>query len=288
MENGADFEGPWRLGLDFGLWGKSEGLPPGVVYPLVWHLLDTAAVAWWVWELHLSASQRGAFVSGVGLDPGRAGDRERARRLLACWAGWHDIGKITELFQAKDLVAASRLSGYSQRGPDDSRASHGWATHLALAGSLPSMGYDAAGDDVGPVSPARRVAQLLGGHHGRFFAQPLRREVRHAGLRDRWLGGGKWEQQRRAHAEAVAAVTGRPTAPRAVGPVAAVLAGEVVVLADWLASQSTFVTAQLNDSGGAEGPLDVPAHWSRAFSAAPGLLAEAGLGLPEWKATPRS
>jgi CRISPR-associated endonuclease/helicase Cas3 len=132
------------------------------------------------------------------------------------------------------------------------------------------------------------VAQLLGGHHGRFFTQPLRREVRHAGVRARWLGGGKWEEQRLAHLEAVAVVTGRPAAPPRLAATAAVLGGEVVVLADWLASQDHFVTAQLEQAGMGEGPVDVAGHWERALAAAPDLLAGAGLGLPEWKATPLS
>jgi CRISPR-associated endonuclease/helicase Cas3 len=273
------------LGLDFGLWGKSDGLPPGVVYPLVWHLLDAAAVAWWAWDVHLTEPHRRTFVQGLGLDPDTAEDRERARRLLACWAGWHDLGKITVDFQMKDAGAYGRLAGYPERGEGDPRVSHGWATHLALIGALPAAGYDAAGGGLPVVSPARRVAQLLGGHHGRFFAQPSRRELRHPVIRAKSLGDGRWEEQREAHFEVVAAVTGQPPAPMEVSVTAVVLAAEVVVLSDWLASQIGFVKGQLG-AAKADAEPNVRGHWSRAMTAAPGLFMDAGLGVPEWEVTP--
>jgi CRISPR-associated endonuclease/helicase Cas3 len=258
------------------------------VYPLIWHLLDTAAVAWCVWDVYMSGPQREAFARGLDLDPDRPEDLERARRLLACWAGWHDLGKITDLFQRKDSLAFSRLSGYPRRSPDDPRASHGWATHLALAGVLPGRGYDAEGRDLGLVSAAHRIAQVLGGHHGRFFEQPRRREVRHPAIRGRWLGAGRWEEQRLAHLAAVASVTGDPVPPTRVRVTAAVLAAQVVVLADWLASQDDFVVGQLEASRPQAGEPDIAGHWARTLTAAPGLLLGAGLGLPQWEATPLS
>lgn len=275
----------WAWGLDFGLWGKSDGLPVGVVYPLVGHLLDAAGVAYRLWDLHLTEPQRRTVVSGLGLDPDAGDGHVRARGLLACWAGWHDLGKITQSFQVKDKTARARLSGYTERIAEGPRVTHGWATHLALAGMLPDRGYDAAGDGLAATSPARRVAQLLGGHHGRFFAQPLRRELRHASLRQRSLGAGKWEEQRVAHVTAVAAVVGEPAAPAALSVGAAVLVAEVVVLADWLASQKRHVVGQLA-AVETRGELEVREHWARALAAAPVLIAEAGLGVPEWKDTP--
>ncbi|MGW4382466.1 CRISPR-associated endonuclease Cas3'' [Kitasatospora sp. NPDC004531] len=269
--------------LDCALWGKSDGLPAGVVYPLIGHLLDVAAVAWWAWELHLVELQRRVLVAGLGLDAGGVEGRERARALLACWAGWHDVGKVGA-FQRKDPAAFALLRGYGPLGPG-AVSSHGHVAHLFLAQALPGLGYDGEGDGLVPASPARRVAQVVAGHHGRYPAQPSRRALRSAGLRDRELGGGKWDAQRRSHLAAVAEVMGRPLAPPVLSVEAAVLASEVVVLSDWLASQVHHVEAQLHamDTAGSDFP---ERHWERALEAAPGLIAEAGLLVPQWTETP--
>ncbi|MFF3073314.1 CRISPR-associated endonuclease Cas3'' [Kitasatospora sp. NPDC057936] len=270
-------------GLDCALWGKSEGLPPGVVYPLVGHLLDVAAVAWWTWDLHLVDLQRRVLVAGMGLDPDRVEDSERARALLACWAGWHDVGKIGG-FQRKDAEAYELLHGYD---PLDAGvvSSHGHVTHLFLAHALPDLGYDADGGGLALASPARRVAQMLAGHHGRYPAPPSRRALRSAAIRDRELGGGEWDRQRRLHLAAVADAVECPAAPPALSAEAAVLATEVVVLADWLASQERHVEAQLHAMKGA-GAGSLEGHWGRAMKAAPALIDDAGLLVPQWKETP--
>ncbi|MFJ4189373.1 CRISPR-associated endonuclease Cas3'' [Kitasatospora sp. NPDC089509] len=270
-------------GLDCALWGKSEGLPSGVVYPLIGHLLDVAAVAWWVWELHLVGLQRRVLVAGMGLDPDSASDGERARALLACWAGWHDVGKIGG-FQRKDAEAYGLLCGYD---PFDAGvvSSHGHVTHLFLAHALPALGYDAEGDGLALASPARRVAQMLAGHHGRYPAPPSRRALRSEAIRGRELGAGEWERQRQMHLAAVADALGGPVAPPVLSVEAAVLATEVVVLSDWLASQEHYVEAQLHAMRSAGGdPLE--GHWERALEAAPALIGDAGLLVPQWKETP--
>ncbi|MFC9329038.1 CRISPR-associated endonuclease Cas3'' [Kitasatospora sp. NPDC057015] len=270
-------------GLDCALWGKSDGLPPGVVYPLMGHLLDVAAVAWWAWDLHLVELQRRALVSGMGLDPGNVEDRERARALIACWAGWHDVGKIGG-FQCKDSAAYELLRGYD---PLDAGvvSSHSHVTHLFLAHALPGLGYEADGDGLALASPARRVAQMLAGHHGRYPAPPSRRALRSAAIRDRELGGGEWERQRLLHLAVVAEATGCAVAPPMFSVEAAVLATEVVVLSDWLASQEHHVEAQLRAMKAAgAGPL--AGQWGRALKAAPALIGDAGLEAPQWKETP--
>lgn len=76
-------------------------------------------------------------------------------------------------------------------------------------------------------------------------------------------------------------------APVVLSVEAAVLAVEVVVLSDWLASQEHFVEAQ-EAAMRAAGADALAGHWGRALAAAPGLFAEAGLGVPRWMETPAS
>ncbi|MER5866119.1 CRISPR-associated endonuclease Cas3'' [Kitasatospora sp. NPDC002040] len=274
----------WAAAVDCVLWGKSDGLLEGVVYPLVGHLLDTAAVAWCGWDLHLVERQRRAVLRGMGLDPESPADRERARALVAVWAGWHDLGKIGH-FQRKDPSAYGRLTGYPPSAGE--KLSHGEVTHLLLASALPDTGYDAMGDGLALASVARRVAQLLGGHHGRYFTQPSPRSLRHSVVREQPMGAGKWQEQRLAHLGAVWSAVGEPVAPGVLSVEAAVVVGELVVLSDWLASQEHFVSAQL-EGWRLAGDGALVGHWGRALAGAPALLVGAGLGVPVWTETPLS
>ncbi|MFJ6620069.1 CRISPR-associated endonuclease Cas3'' [Kitasatospora sp. NPDC091335] len=280
-----DFTSKWAL--DGVLWSKEDGLPDGLTYPLFAHLLDTAAVCLALWDLYMSEGQQRMFTAGLGLEPDSDTDRERAGSLLACWAGWHDLGKIGAYFQVKVPAEFAQLRGYPPLSSEARGLSHGEATQLYLAVRLPSHGYD-GGDGLPAASPARRLAQLLGGHHGRVFPQPNRNRLRHPSLVIRMLGEGRWEEQRLAHLTAVAQAVGDPDPPEVLSVEAAVLAGEMVVLADWLASQLPFVIDQLEHLSEPGDPALVVRHWEQAVAAGPGLVEDAGLGLPVWKETPVS
>ncbi|MFF4821376.1 CRISPR-associated endonuclease Cas3'' [Kitasatospora sp. NPDC001309] len=286
MSIGKELTSKWVI--DGILWSKEDGLPDGLTYPAFAHLLDTAAVCLALWDLHMSESQQRTFTAGLGLDPDSGTDRGRARSLLACWAGWHDIGKIGACFQVKVRAAFAQLKGYPPLPSGVRGLSHGEATQLYLAVQLPLHGYDGTGDGLPVTAPARRLAQLLGGHHGRIFPQPHRNLLRYPALAARLLGEGRWEEQRLAHLVAVAETMGAPDPPPVLSVEAAVLAGEVVVLADWLASQRFFVVDQLQHLTGAGDPSQVVRHWERAVVAGPRLVEDAGLGLPVWKETPVS
>src|SRR5512132_3022690 len=168
--------------VDLRLWGKSRGLE--VQHPLVLHLLDAVAAAESLWRDDLTPPQRHAITEGLDL-----GDEAHASRLLACWAGVHDIGKLIPGFQALDgdNWAALAAAGYPSVAPGPPLR-HDRAAHLTLAALLSARGYSAVGPPPGWV--AHRVAQLLGGHHGRFH-QAAR------GIND---AGGHMPRQRSAQA----------------------------------------------------------------------------------------
>uniref|UniRef100_UPI001EEEE442 CRISPR-associated endonuclease Cas3'' n=1 Tax=Streptomyces antimycoticus TaxID=68175 RepID=UPI001EEEE442 len=153
---------PAGTGLDARLWGKEKGLLRP--YPLICHLLDTAAIAGRLWDVMLGDRSRGLIAERLRLD------EEAARRLVCCWAGLHDLGKITPPFQS---MSASR---YAVLAADEAYASapgaegerglrHERATHWALTGLFAEWGYPHGRLS---QSVAHQVAQLLGGHHGLF------------------------------------------------------------------------------------------------------------------------
>lgn len=248
--------------VDIGLWGKSRGLT--TTYPLICHLLDTAAVAGELWDRYLSPATRRYLAAGM-----RLGDIA-ARKQVMFWAGLHDVGKAIPCFQAQDADAYAGLAGY----PDARGAwvRHDEAIHLWLGQALAREGY--AGDRASHL-----IAQLLGGHHGKFAS--------HGGAARRApveavpeLGNGRWDEQRVALVAAVHAVLGSPEPVYRVTRDAAALSCGVVMLADWLVSQTNFVAERLSDLPNAGDLGNLAAHFARSVDLAPEVLADAGLGLP--------
>ncbi|MEV5695845.1 CRISPR-associated endonuclease Cas3'' [Micromonospora globbae] len=81
--------------VDAQVWGKSKHLR--VPYPLLWHLIDTAAVAGVLWDRFLAPNQRRVIAEGLGTDVAHA------RSLMMFWAGLHDVGKATPGFQRQNV-----------------------------------------------------------------------------------------------------------------------------------------------------------------------------------------
>ncbi|MFF2101745.1 CRISPR-associated helicase Cas3' [Streptomyces sp. NPDC058202] len=245
---------------DESVWGKSRGLDPEQPpYPLVRHLLDTAAMALHLWDVYLSDAQRRSIAGGMGC----SGDWARARGLVGLCAGLHDLGKVSG-FQfcsrhgAEHLGAS--LSGDRTRMGGD-RLGHDVAGMRAAADVLAVLGFDADGETVA----AERVAEIIGGHHGRFYRNE-------GGISSPFFGGLAWEEQRVAHASAVFGLLGSPVAPEKFKAVSAVLVTGVVILADWLVSQGSYLRGRqeaLEPSLGA--------HFAQSGIDAASLLADAAL-----------
>jgi CRISPR-associated endonuclease/helicase Cas3 len=251
-------------GVDLRIWGKEKGLRRP--YPLAWHLADTAAVAQRLWERYLSAGVRQKIAMSLGID------EEHAGRLVTFWAGLHDIGKAIPGFQALCLPQY-RLLRTDDRfpapaPPQDMR--HEEATHRVLAQMLSEGGYAGGGS----AAPAYRVAQLLGGHHG-VFRKEDRRTLAHPVLSFPGLGTDGWHEQRVALFQAVSDVLGHPAAPSRVDGAIAGLATGIVILADWLASQETFLQERIEAAGDMGHGLAAQFH--STYEKAPELLEAAGL-----------
>ena len=249
---------------DTGLWGKSRGLPRA--YPLVWHLVDATAVAAVLWERYVPAGVCRLVADGLGVDA------EHAGRLVAFWAGLHDVGKVMACFQEQDKQAFGRLAGYPQVPAPP--VGHAYAAQVWLGQALAGLGYDAQRR----TAPAFRVAQLLGGHHG-WFSELLDGRVclwpAHKVIPA--LGEGRWEAQRQAMLRAVYGLVGQPPPPRALpAEVAAVVCG-LVILADWLVSQEAFLSDRLQVVPSAASQAELRRYYELTRAAAPGLLEAAGL-----------
>ncbi|MEU6071081.1 CRISPR-associated endonuclease Cas3'' [Streptomyces sp. NPDC047082] len=212
-------------GLSLCLWGKYCARH-GLIYPVLFHMIDTAAVAGELWDRLLTRPQRAAIAGGLGMS------QAQARRVVMFIAGLHDLGKVSR-FQACEPVAWARVSDALRA--DTGRwklMRHERASAHALVGILAEMGYELSDD----ASPALRMAQIAGGHRGRFpqldvhgAASTRRVQVD--------LGGQLWQEIRSRYASQVRHLTGAEAVPTQVSVTAAVLMTGLVMVADRLASQ---------------------------------------------------
>lgn len=262
----------------------------GSTYPLISHLLDTAASATVIWDLWLRPGLRTLIASALA-----NGDETEGRQLIAAVAGLHDVGKATKVFQtqahtrytrppATDAYLAENTEKLRADGYDvavapltlDLESSIGLALRrhetmslFAVAGRWPT------GDD--------EVRNLwagftVGGHHGQFHPHEMKQGERDPQmLRPGYdlpapaaahfcsLTTGAWGSDQQALINLVlrgAQVThdqmNRPLSGPNVAAATILITG-IVVLADWLASEAaaTAAGAQLHTD-----PISDPSAWT--------------------------
>lgn len=267
--------------LDVRLWGKESGLSRP--YPVMCHLLDTAAVFQELWDVVLGDETRTAMAGALGLSVGEA------RAVVSFWAGLHDIGKITPPFQAQVAACYKPVrDDPAYRSAPGAEAERGFrheiASHWALNELFEAAGYPGS-ERVLRTAVSHQVAQLLGGHHGLFGSVLKAKEAARAGDYTPGLGKEGWADQRRAHFEELRRVMGAFAVPRGGLPEGlAVVVSGLVVVADWLASQTSVIEPRIPGPGWSGTPSEVDAHWQAAVKAASGLVRAARLGRARFRA----
>jgi CRISPR-associated endonuclease/helicase Cas3 len=211
--------------IALGPWGKFDR-SSGVAYSLLFHLLDAGAVAEELWARVLTAGQRRFIAEGLGVS------LEQACRLVAFFAACHDVGKLSA-FQASEPAAWARVSAALRADAVGwARMPHARASMHALLPVLSELGYAVGGN----ASVAVRVAQVAGGHHGRFLQFDVAAALRDDGR----LGGGLWADLRRRYVLVLHHLLGVDAVPSRMTAQAAVLITGVVMLADRLVSQRAY------------------------------------------------
>ncbi|GGU99276.1 CRISPR-associated helicase/endonuclease Cas3 [Kitasatospora aureofaciens] len=247
-------------------------------YPVICHLLDTAAVAGALWDAVLSERVRRRLAVAMGV-----AERE-AREMVMLWAGLHDIGKISLHFQQQVAEEFAKLladPAYAEDNPAAKRSGylrHETATHWGLVEFFRKCGYPLSKRV--KQSPAHQVAQLLGGHHGCFAEALLAKEIAKPSGYQPGLGTAEgWQAQRLAHAHAVRRTVGAEKALESVlpGELAVVVVG-LVVLADWLASQVDVIEPRMPGEAWKACDAELTEHFQSVIMAAPRWVRDAGLG----------
>lgn len=114
-------------------------------HPLIYHMLDVAAVAGLVWDHCLGPTLRKRFECSLVIE---------SRNQIVFLAGAHDAGKASPGFQKK----VPELSEYSEFlfSENDCSRPHGFISAHVLNESL------------GSCSASAVLSQIVGGHHGVF------------------------------------------------------------------------------------------------------------------------
>ncbi|QHA04607.1 CRISPR-associated helicase Cas3' [Streptomyces broussonetiae] len=261
--------------VDPRVWGKRRGLTGP--YPLACHLVDTAVIAGELWDRYLVGRQRTLIAAGWGVQ------RDQARQLVMLWAGLHDMGKCCPGFQGQVADASGGLlneSGFERPAGwmHEDAILHDRASHLLLPQLLAELGYSTSGRP--QATAAQQIAQIVGGHHGLYGRALSQREMLDPLRGAAVLGAGcGWMAQRSAHVLAVWDAVGRPAAPKSPAPAgAAVVVTGLVILADWLASNTPDVQRRLDGWGG-----DLGAHTARVRAEAQAVVTRAQLAAPRWR-----
>ena len=119
------------------LWAKQDR-HAGCYHPLIYHLLDVAAVAVCIWDVALSPAQKTHLKALLD------SDEASTQQQLALLAGLHDIGKATPAFQHLH----------------DTR--HGSQSAAIVTSWLEGKGFDR--------QRASPLASAIGGHHGHWIS----------------------------------------------------------------------------------------------------------------------
>ncbi|BCL28555.1 CRISPR-associated helicase/endonuclease Cas3 [Streptomyces aurantiacus] len=230
-----------------------------------------------LWDALLSDQMRDRIARSLGMTVAET------RQVLGFWAGLHDLGKITPPFQAQvpeafAAVQSEPAYAFAPGAERERKFRHEMATHWALALLLDQAGYPGS-SRLMRTAVSHQVAQLLGGHHGCFGAVLKAKEVTHASAYQPGLGENGWAAQRRAHFAELQRATGARAVPeRGLPAELAVIVVGLVVVADWLASQTEAILPLLPPTGWRGSPDELGEHWERTQKAAPALVAGAQLG----------
>ena len=138
------------------LWAKKTGTENVVRYPLMFHMIDVAAVTQTLWDMAIQKDTRRFLAQQLNIE------EDHARDWLAFWCGLHDIGKAIPAFQGKDKDSRMQLE---QGGLDFdctySDTHHSIATSLIVSWLLEKESHL-------PAKLTQRVATTIAGHHGLF------------------------------------------------------------------------------------------------------------------------
>lgn len=223
------------------LWGKTNRVDDTEWLPLYVHMADSAAMAVRIWDTWVPYGTKSIISRDFG------NDDDLARKLMIFLAGVHDIGKATPVFQAKPISfgpdAESLAWKPEQAGlpmiaglRDTSHPTH------PIAGQVILERYFSLVHKWGKRE-SRQYACVVGGHHG---TPPDKSKLESArlGKTESGLDSEVWMTTQNELIEFIAGTVGigdeewKLLSKKRFSAQSAVLATGLVIIADWIASNS--------------------------------------------------
>lgn len=230
------------------LWAKTNK-DKTWTHPLICHMIDVAQVTLALWNEVLTESIRAQFADALGLNVDTSG------RLIAFWAGLHDLGKASPAFQRKYPPAKKSLADKGLTFPPvfaTESCPHGTLSADALRTLLE------AETDL-PRRLAGKVARAVGGHHG---AWPHPQDLQ--ALKTVQRGDDDWGTVRRDLLQVLSVLFEPPTVerlgatPEEQNTLLTLLSG-LTSTADWIGSMEHYFPY-------AVAPVD-PVHYAKRAAA---------------------
>lgn len=234
------------------LWAKYDRTTRNY-HLLHYHLLDVSAVAWHMWEMVFTPALRAWLANFVGAS------EENARQIVALLVGLHDIGKATPTFQKK---ASSLYEMLREAGIKDERTfdePHGVLSAIILDRLLVADGMD--------KRTAKKIALVIGGHHGEWINRTTFRQATGAAGREHWsnIQAELFTLMKESFSVGDISI---PSDPVDCNIFAAFLSGFTSVC-DWIGSNETYFPYEAN-------LMPTDEYLARALQQAQGALNELG------------
>lgn len=217
------------------LWAKFNASNPNSFHPLLYHLLDTAAVALELSVRRFSPAKR-FFITKFFQNC----NETDAMHLLALFASLHDIGKATPPFQMKNHTLCCKLKEESFWFPS---ATPNAPRHELLSQRIIKHEFGLVLDKIIGDDIAKRIQKAAGGHHGYF---PNSISLPKIGVRE-FYGDEKWKNARNAIIKELLRVLNiaEPRQPHRFADGARPLVFQYwltgfITLCDWIASMERF------------------------------------------------
>lgn len=244
------------------LWAKQRGLDE--TYPLLAHLLDSAAIAALLFRRWLRRGLQDRIDAEFG---------DNAESVVAWLVGIHDLGKANPVFQLQPKSGEPQWEPIRRRIRDTGRYEEAkgpwmnrWLAESDLRRHERVSALEIDGFDLEDMTMAEAWKSLPAlGHHG-FFSVPFADMARPEDVKPRahrFMDLGGWPEARRAlHDAVLAAVDLREEEmPRECAPQVTIVVSGIAVLADRLASSSEWVSRSRRDIEVSALSLADPAAW---------------------------
>ena len=223
------------------LWGKTNRIDDSEWLLLYVHMVDSAAMASKIWDTWVPQGTKAVIVGDLG------NDEVLARKLMIFMAGIHDIGKATPVFQAKSITFGPEAGSFAWKAEraglpmiaglrGTNHPTHPIAGEIILEGYLLRVrGWER--------KAARQYACVVGGHHG---TPPDKSKIDEEKNRKTNVGldSEAWVSTQDELIDFVANIAGieekewEDLSERRFSVQSAVLMTGLVIMADWIASNS--------------------------------------------------